>query len=126
MRAVDTNVVVRLFTEDDPDQAQRAREFMRAGTWISHVVLVETIWVLQSVYSRTRDDVKHAVEMLLSNESITLQEPEVVAAALGLFTEHRMVSFSDCLVLTLARKTGNLPLGTFDAKLARIEGSRLV
>lgn len=126
MRAVDTNVLVRLFTEDDPKQAERAKQFMRPGVWVSHIALVETLWVLQSVYGRTRQDLGRAVELLLSNESVILQEPEVVAAALNLFIENKGVSFSDCLMLCLARKAGHTPLGTFDTKLAKIDGAALV
>ncbi|MGD9629104.1 MAG: PIN domain-containing protein [Pyrinomonadaceae bacterium] len=126
MRAVDTNVLVRLFTEDDPKQAERAKRFMRAGAWVSHIALVETLWVLQSVYGRTKQDLRRAVELLLSNESVTLQEPEAVAAALNLFTENKGVGFSDCLTLSLALKAGHTPLGTFDTKLAKIDGAALV
>ncbi|MGQ0542563.1 MAG: PIN domain-containing protein [Blastocatellia bacterium] len=126
MRAVDTNVLVRLFTEDDATQAERAKQFVRPGAWVSHIALVETVWVLQSVYERSRREIGRAVEMLLSNESIVLQEPEAVAAALNLFSENRGVSFSECLMLSAARKAGHLPLGTFDAKLARIDGAELV
>lgn len=117
---------MRLFTEDDPKQAEKAKQFMRPGAWVSHIALVETVWVLQSVYGRTRQEVSRAVEMLLSNESVIIQEPEVVAAALNLFTENKGVSFSDCLMLTLARKAGHTPLGTFDTKLAKIDGTALV
>lgn len=126
MRAVDTNVLVRLFTEDDPVQAKKAKLFMQSVAWISHIVLVETLWVLQSVYDRTRQDLKLVVEMLLSNESVILQEPEVIAASLTLFAENKGVSFSDCLMLSLARKAGHSPLGTFDTKLAKIDGAELI
>lgn len=126
MRAVDTNVLVRIFAEDDPKQAEKAKRFMKPGAWISHIVLAETLWVLQSVYDRTRHEIIRAVEILLSNESVILQEPEVVSIALNLFTENKGVSFSDCLMLSLARKAGHTPLGTFDSKLARLDGAELI
>ncbi len=50
MRAVDTNVLVRLLARDDAAQAEAAEAFVAGGAWVSHVVLVETIWVLESVY----------------------------------------------------------------------------
>ena len=52
MRAVDTNVLVRLLARDDPKQTAAAEAFVVNGAWISHIVLVETIWVLTSVYER--------------------------------------------------------------------------
>jgi len=126
MRAVDTNILVRLFTGDDPKQAERAKQFVRPGAWVSHIVLVETLWVLQSVYDRTNKEIGQAVALLLSNESVILQEPEVVAAALNLFTRNKGVSFSDCLMLSLAQRSGHSPLGTFDVKLAKIDGAILI
>src|SRR5260221_10959468 len=54
MRAVDTNVLVRLLTRDDRAQLAAAEDFVSSGAWVSHVVLVETIWVLESVYALPR------------------------------------------------------------------------
>lgn len=126
MRSVDTNLLVRLFTEDDSKQAERAKQFVRPGAWVSHIALVETVWVLQSVYDRTRVEISRAIEMLLSNESVILQEPEVVATALKLFTESKGVGFSDCMMLCLARKAGHSPLGTFDIKFSKLDGVSLI
>lgn len=126
MRAVDTNVLVRVFTGDDAEQAARAKEFMRPGAWVSHIVLVETIWVLRSVYERNRREIQQIVELLLSNESVVLEQPNVVAAALELFTKNGSVTFSDCLILCVAKNAGHTPLGTFDAKLAKIDGVRRI
>jgi len=126
MVAADTNVLVRIFTADDPEQTKRARRFVASGAWVSHLVLVETLWVLVSVYEQTKHEISHAVEMLLSNESIILQEAETVAAALKSFNEAKGVSFSDCLILAVARKAGHKPLGTFDTKLAKVDGAVLL
>lgn len=51
MRAVDTNVLVRLLARDDPHQLAAAESFVQAGAWISHLVLMEAVWVLDSVYA---------------------------------------------------------------------------
>ena len=50
MRAVDTNVLVRLVARDDARQVASAEAFVAQGAWISHLVLVEAVWVLSSVY----------------------------------------------------------------------------
>jgi len=47
MRAIDTNVLVRLIVRDDGKQLRIAQEFISIGVWVSHVVLVETLWVLE-------------------------------------------------------------------------------
>ena len=52
MRAVDTNVLVRLIVRDDDEQASAADEFVAAGAWVPHLVLAEALWVLTSVYAQ--------------------------------------------------------------------------
>lgn len=123
MRAVDTNVLVRLLTRDDLDQAERADEFVARGAWVSHLVLAETTWVLSAVYALDATKIATAVEMLLSHRSLVLQDPEVVLAALQSFRARPSVGFSDCLILELARAAGHLPLGTFDRNLGRLGGA---
>lgn len=123
MRAVDTNVLVRLLVRDEPRQLRAAEAFVATGAFVSHVVLVETVWVLDAVYSRTPAQLAGAVERLLAHEQLTLQDPDVVAAALARFRAKPALGFSDCLVLEIARKAGHLPLGTFDRRLARQEGT---
>jgi predicted nucleic-acid-binding protein len=126
MRAADTNLVVRLIVRDDVRQARAAEAFVASGGWVSHVVLAEVAWVLESVYGLDVRRIALAVEMLVQHEHLTVQDPEVVQAALDLFRGRTGVSFSDCLVLAIARKAGHLPLGTFDRRLSRIEGAELV
>lgn len=123
MRAVDTNVLVRLLTRDDAKQAAVAEAFVAKGAWVSHLVLVEACWVLDSVFDRAPAQIAIAIEMLLSHERLTLQEPEVVEAALALFRKRPALGFSDCMVLAVARKAGHLPLGTFDRGLSKQEGA---
>lgn len=123
MRAVDTNVLVRLITRDTEEQAETAEEFVAKGAWVSHLVLAETSWVLDSVYDRSREEIASAVEMLLNHEHLTVQDQEVAEAALEKFKRHKRVSFSDTLLLELAHKGGHMPLGTFDRDLAKLEGT---
>lgn len=123
MRAVDTNVVVRLVARDDPRQVAAAEAFLARGAWVSHIVLVEAVGVLESVYELDGRAQAKAVEMLLNHRDLTVQDPDVVASALEQFRAKPTVGFSDCLVLELARKAGHLPLGTFDRDLAKLDGA---
>jgi len=122
MRAVDTNVLVRLLTRDDAKQATSAEAFVNRGAWVSHLVLVETVWVLESVFDLQHSQLVLAVEMLLNHRDLTLQDPDVVQAALENFRKRSKVGFSDCMVLEVARKAGHSPLGTFDRHLGKLEG----
>jgi predicted nucleic-acid-binding protein len=126
MRAVDTNLLVRLLVRDDPAQVKLAEAFVASGAWASHLVLAETIWVLDAVHERTSAQIASAVELLLNHEQIALQDPEVVSQALGNFRTRPTLGFSDCLVLEIARKAGHMPLGTFDRALAKLDGAQSV
>ena len=123
MRAVDTNVLVRLITRDDTRQAASADAFVEKGAWISVLALAEATWVLATVYELNAASLITAVEMLLNHKDLTLQDSDAVAAALDLFRSRPTLGLSDCLMLQLARKAGHLPLGTFDRALGRIEGA---
>jgi len=122
MRGVDTNVLVRLVVRDDSAQVRAAERFIAGGAWVSHLVLAETTWVLDAVYERTAQQIGTAVDMLLNHKELTLQDAEVVTAALENFRKHPLLGFSDCLLVEIARKAGHLPLGTFDRDLAKVDG----
>ena len=124
MRAVDTNVLVRLLVRDDPDQVEVAESFIAPGAWISHLVLIEAVWVLATVYDRTTPQLVTSVEILLNHKQLAIQDMETVVSALELFRKRPTLGFSDCLVLEVARKAGHVPLGTFDRNLSKVEGAR--
>ncbi|HWZ30813.1 MAG TPA: type II toxin-antitoxin system VapC family toxin [Bryobacteraceae bacterium] len=123
MRAVDTNVLVRLITRDDPRQAAPADRFIADGAWVSVLALSEATWVLATVYGRNPDQLATAIEMLLNHEHLVIQDSDIVFAALDLFRSRPALGFSDCMMLQLARKAGHLPLGTFDRRLGKLEGA---
>lgn len=124
MRAVDTNVLIRLVARDDPKQVEAAEAFVTTGAWVSHVVLAEAVWVLSSVYGLGFQEVATAVEMLLNHRHIALQDQEAVAAALRHYRKRPSIGFSDYLVLEIARRNGHLPLGTFDRDLSKVDGAQ--
>ena len=124
MRAVDTNVLVRLITRDEPRQTASAESFVAKGGWVSLPALAEAIWVLGSVYDLNATDQARAVEMLLDHRQLVLHERETVAAALERFRGRPALGFSDCLLLESARKAGHLPLGTFDRNLGKVAGAQ--
>ena len=126
MRAVDTNVLVRLIARDDPAQAALAEAFVAQGAWVSHVVLAETLWVLESVYDVDAAGRARAVEMLLGHRDLVLQDPEVVARALEHLRRRPTLGFSDCLLVESANKAGHGPVGTFDRDLAKVAGTQLL
>jgi len=122
MRAADTNVLVRLVARDDTRQVAAADAYVADGAWVSTLALAEATWVLTSVYKLNAGRLADVIGKLLDHQSLVLQDPDVVAAALRLFKQKPSVGFSDCLLLGVAAKAGHLPLGTFDRNLAKLEG----
>ncbi|MCX6623061.1 MAG: type II toxin-antitoxin system VapC family toxin [Acidobacteria bacterium] len=85
MAAVDTNVVVRLLTGDDPRQAAAAKSLFGAGpVWISKTVLLETSWVLRSLYGFEESAIRDAFLKLLGLRNVHAEDESCVAAALAL------------------------------------------
>ena len=123
MRAVDTNVLVRLLTRDDARQVAQAEQFIEKGAWVSHLALAEATWVLDAAYERSASQIAAAVQMLLHHRDLTLQDSDVVAAALDVYRRRPKLGFSDCLLVEIARKAGNLPFGTFDRDLSKLDGA---
>jgi predicted nucleic-acid-binding protein len=124
MRAVDTNVLIRLILHDDSRQTAVAKSFIEGGVWVSVLALAEATWVLSSVYEVGSEELAIAIEMLLNHNDLVLQEEEAVARALELFRARPALGFSDCLMIELARTAGYLPLGTFDRDLAKVDGAQ--
>jgi predicted nucleic-acid-binding protein len=85
MTAVDTNVVVRLLTGDDTRQAAAARAVFAAGPiWIVKTVLLETGWVLRSVYGFDETAIRNAFTDLLGLQNVQVEDQLSVAYALAL------------------------------------------
>src|SRR5437879_608440 len=108
MRAVDTNVLVRLVARDDANQLAAAEQLTASGAWVSQLVLVETVWVLSSVYGLGSSEISIAVDMLLKHVALSIQDADVVEEALSRFRARPSVQFRDCLILEVARKAGHL------------------
>jgi predicted nucleic-acid-binding protein len=126
MRAIDTNVLVRLLTRDDAAQFAAAEAFIAKGAWVPLLALAETVWVLTAVYARKPAQIAVAVEMLLNHQHLVLERADVVAAALANYRGKSKPGFSDCLMLEIARASGYQPIGTFDKALGHLEGAQLL
>jgi predicted nucleic-acid-binding protein len=123
MRAVDTNVLVRILARDDRRQAAAADAFVTSGAWVSVLALAEAVWVLASVYTRQPTEIAATVGQLLDHKELIIQDSDVVAAALTTFRARPVGGFTDCLLIEIARKAGHLPLGTFDRDLGKLDGA---
>lgn len=116
MLAVDTNVLVRLVTRDDPDQARKAFAlFERERLWIGKTVLLETEWVLRYSYQLDRETILKALRGLAGLENAELEDPLTVARALDWFEAG--LDFADALHLAAGRHTAGFV--SFDQRLIK-------
>jgi predicted nucleic-acid-binding protein len=116
MTAVDTNIVVRLLTDDHAQQTAAARSLFAAGPiWIGRTVLLEVDWVLQSVYNFDKADVCAAFSRLLGLGNVHTDDKASVANAITLTLAG--LEFADALHLT-ARPAG-AAFASFDEKFVR-------
>jgi predicted nucleic-acid-binding protein len=131
MIGLDTNVVVRYLAQDDPVQSPKATLiFERRLTeqepgFISLVTMVETVWVLDTVYGLSAQEIAQAVERMLQADTLVIQnEQEVFTAAVALKSGRG--SFADALVGALGAWAGCGSTLTFDRKAGRIQGFEVV
>ncbi len=127
MIGLDTNVVVRYLTQDDPDQSPRASALIEERLteaepgFVSLVAVVETAWVLRRAYRYSRDDVADEIERLLQIESLVVdREPEVFFAMK--LSRAEAIDFSDALLGALNGGAGCQATLTFDRKALRVPG----
>lgn len=115
MPAVDTNVVVRYLTADDAAQARAARKLVDGGdVALSCTVLLETEWVLRSLYAYDRELIHAALTAFAGLSHVELDDPARAARALGWFAKG--MDFADALHLAACGE-GDI-FATFDRKLA--------
>ena len=123
MRAVDTNLLVRVLAKDDAKQEKAALKYIAGGVWVSLLVLAEVICVMRTVYGCDRIQLCGCAELLLGNNDLQFESVDVAQRALDAFKLHKKLNFSDCLVVEIARKQGHTPLATFDVALSKIDGA---
>jgi predicted nucleic-acid-binding protein len=131
MIGLDTNILIRYLTQDDPIQSVKANEILERRLtrtnpgFVSVVVMVEAVWVLDRAYGLTGQEIATAVERLLQVEVLVIDnEQEVFTAMLAL--KQRQGTFADALIAELGARAGCTRTLTFDQKAVRLPGFELV
>ena len=129
--ALDTNLLVRLLTNDDIAQAARVEAWLVANAtpqlpaYVDHVVLCELGWVLERSYAYSRTHVHAAIAALLEYDVLSVESPALVRQALQWFADGP-ADFSDCLLAARARNAGCAVVLTLDRKAAKTTTHRLL
>lgn len=130
MIGIDTNVLVRFLTGDDPAQALRAKAVMERCTpqepgWISVIVLCEIVWVLLRGYRYSREQVAGVVARLLRTAEFEIEDSDLARQALERFTKEGF-DFADALIGLRNERSGAPQTYTFDQAAAGMPQFRLV
>ncbi|MCB9665429.1 MAG: PIN domain-containing protein [Alphaproteobacteria bacterium] len=124
MKAVDTNVLVRLIADDDPDQSAAAAAWFDdalvdgGGVFVPDIVLAEVAWVLERAYRHPRDHVLGALRRVVETPGVVVRSPHEALRALAAARTSR-AGIADLLLLEQARAQGCTALATFDDALLR-------
>jgi predicted nucleic-acid-binding protein len=131
MIGVDTNVLVRYLTQDDPAQFARAAAFIDAASereeqfLINAPVLCELVWVLATVYEYSREEIGQALEQIFTTAQFEIERLDEARQALGDFRSSK-ADFSDALIGRINRSLGAKHTVTFDRDLKAVERFRLL
>ena len=128
MPSLDTNCLLRWLLDDIPEQAALVTDLINSGERfaVADAALIETVFVLEKLKKISRETIEKAIVAVIGNNAI-LCNRELFMEILPIYTSHPKLSFADCYLEVLARKTGATPLLTFDKKLAsQLSGAKIL
>jgi predicted nucleic-acid-binding protein len=131
MIGLDTNVLVRYLTQDNPAQFAKAAAFIDAASereerfLVNTPVLCELVWVLTAVYDYSREEIAEALEQIFTTAQFEIERLDEARQALGDFRSSK-ADFSDALIGRINRSLGAKHTVTFDRDLKAVETFRLL
>ena len=127
MIGLDTNVMVRYLTQDDPVQSRRATQIFENQLttlepgFLSVVTMVETVWVLDRAYGFIDQEIAAALERMIQTNVLLIENEQEVFTAMTALKQGRG-TFADALIAALGAKAGCKHTLTFDQKALRLAG----
>jgi predicted nucleic-acid-binding protein len=130
MIGIDTNVLVRYLTHDDPIQTAIAVKMIDSLTieapgFLSLVVIVELVWVLETSYRFPKYEITGALDGLMRSKELVVERADIVWQAVSKFKSSRS-DFSDCLIERCGHAVGCQHTITFDQRAASAAGMKLL
>lgn len=130
MIALDTNVIVRFFVDDDPVQTRQAEELLaslseEAPGFVCRETLLELVWVLRKTYGYSRTEIAQVLEGLLASTQLEVENADALGAVLYLYAD-RGFGFADLMIRQVSQQHGADRVLTFDRRAARLEGVELI
>ena len=131
MTALDTNVLVRYLTEDDPIQSKRAADWIATVTtrggkcYVSALVLCEMAWVLRGTYDVSKADLIMTLDHILATSQFIVGDKDVVRRALEVYRNGR-ADFADHVIGAMHEDAGCERTVTFDRRLRGVRGWQML
>ena len=130
MIGVDTNVILRYMVQDDVIQSAAATRVFEgfepeSPGFISAVAMIEMVWVLQSSYDASRQQIQRVVETLLRSRGLVVERSDLFWMALGTYSRGN-ADFGDCLIERCGHAAGCDYTLTFDRNASSSAGMRLL
>ena len=130
MIGLDTNILIRYLTQDDPVQSRKATEIIEHRLSAAHpgfvsvVTMAEAVWVLDRAYGLTDQEIAAAVERILQVEVLLVENEQQVFKAMVVLKQKRG-AFADALIAELGAQAGCSHTLTFDKKALRLPSFKL-
>ena len=131
MIGIDTNILLRLWLNDDPAQNRRIDALLAAygstpgSLLVTDGVLAEAVWTLRSAFDQDKAAQLMAVRSLLDETAFAFEDRDAVAQAAGMF-ERGKVGFSDCLIVAKHARLGCAFTATFDRGMRKLPGAKVL
>ena len=131
MIGIDTNILARHYTQDDPVQSPKATAFLQSHCtedqpgWISVPVVCELFWVLRKAYRYPKSDVIKALKTMRNTQGIEIEDVDAFDAALELYLQSS-ADFPDCLIVSRHMLGGVEHTFTFDEAASKLDGFQLL
>lgn len=131
MKGLDTNVLVRLLVQDDPIQSPLANDFLtqhisvEQPAFINNIVLCELVWVLETAYKFTRQQIAKVLDKILQTSEFEFENAAVALAALNDYRT-KGVDYSDSLIARINQQQGCRMTMTFDKNATKLKAFKLV
>ncbi|WP_110038092.1 PIN domain-containing protein [Nocardia neocaledoniensis] len=118
---LDTNVLVRHFTQDPPDMGRSATKLLAESEdlYLPDLIVAETVYVLQSVYQVPRHEVAALTRAIIGSRNVVTDDPAVLIRAADVYEHHRL-SFADAYLVALAEADSGSSIASFDKGISKV------
>ncbi|HEX4481858.1 MAG TPA: type II toxin-antitoxin system VapC family toxin [Rudaea sp.] len=130
MIGIDTNVLARYITQDDERQGRLARRFLETQLtaespgFVNHVVLCELVWVFETAYDYSREQIARALQRLFESAFVRFESSQIVWRAVEMYRQGQ--GFADAMLVQVNEASGCDFTLTFDKRASKMRATRLL